>query len=111
VETSTIDDRFKALLEKGEALKHTANRNSSGNWVDRELLEAWRNQALALLISLLGEDHTYSVGFQRRVFDRPAFDDVGRVKDGLGILTATREDFLGGYLTNLRELVHAENVR
>ena len=96
------------MLGKGESLLLTKWRNDFGTFVDNYFFEAWRNQALTLLKSLFGEDHTYVIGFHKSAFGSLDNAMLSTALEGLGVRNAAREDFRNGYLLNLKEIVLAE---
>jgi len=100
--------RIDELIQKGENVLATHRPNppnvigfptlDSGKFVE------WQTQVLNFLINLLGESHIYVQNFK----DKVARGYKSEVKMGQGILTAVKEDILGGYLTDIKTLISAE---
>ena len=91
-------ERLDQLIAKGEAVLRT-HRPSPPEFigfptVDSGAFTEWRTQALACLVSLLGNGHVYVENFKEKI-------DEGyqtTVNAGIGILKATREDIAAGHL-------------
>lgn len=78
-------------------------------WVESRPFWEWRAQALALLSSILPDDHTYVQQFASAVeMGNREKPDEGRIQAGLGILTAVREDIADGSLARLPALISGE---
>jgi hypothetical protein len=96
------------MYVKGQAVRNTHRPSRPGQIpetaVDAQKFSAWHGQVLALLVSALGADHVYAAKWRDEVKRNRITDtDIG-----LGILQAAREDFEGGYLFDLRQLLVAE---
>ena len=103
-----FQERIERLLEKGSTVLATHSPNPSNmlgySTLDPGAFAEWRTQCLALLTNLLGAGHTYVVNFEADV-DRTY---TSRVKIGIGILKAVREDLQDGFLTDVQTLVSAD---
>jgi hypothetical protein len=91
-------DRLDQLIKKGEAVLST-HRPNPPNIIGFSTLEAgvfneWRTQSLSCLTSIVGQEHTYIVNFDKRVRE----GKLSQVKSGIGILMAVREDLTNGLL-------------
>jgi REase_DpnII-MboI len=91
-------ERLDQLITKGEAVLRT-HRPHPPNVIGFPTLDSgafteWRTQALACLVSLLGEGHVYVENFKEQIKQRYQ----GTVSAGLGILKATKEDLAAGNL-------------
>lgn len=69
-----------------------------------ELFAEWRGRSLTFLAGFLGSDHTYTRSFEKAV------EEVyhSSVEWGIGILRGLRADVAAGYVTSVRELIHAD---
>ena len=103
-----VVDRIDRLLEKGSQVLASVKPPPQGvitiSRADSQLFSAWRTQTLSFLAGTLGPDHVYSVEFRQSVDD----SGTSHIKHGQGILHALREDIDGGYLSTLREVIHAD---
>jgi len=61
---------------------------------------------LTLLRTIFPADHTYVVGFATAM-EYPYRDSV-KIDRGKGVLVAAHQDYVDGYLSSLRKLVHAD---
>jgi uncharacterized protein YoaH (UPF0181 family) len=101
--TQKAVERLDQLIAKGEAVLRTHRPNPAGvigfPTLDSEAFTEWKSQALACLVSFLGEGHVYSADFKERV--KQGYQ--GTVGSGVGILKAAREDMAAGHLENAPE--------
>ncbi len=93
-------ERLDQLIAKGEAVLRTHRPNPPNvigfPTLDSGAFTEWRTQALACLVSTLGDGHVYVENFKEQV--KRGF--TGTVKAGIGILKATKEDIAAGDLDN-----------
>ena len=91
-------ERLDQLIVKGEAVLQTHRPSppteTSHPTLDMGAFTEWRAQALTCLVSLLGDAHVYVEVFRKKV----RLNYQHQVKEGLGILKATKEDIAAGYL-------------
>lgn len=97
-------ERIEQLIAKGEAVLQTHRPNPPNvigfPTLDSGAFAEWRAQALACLVSVLGEGHVYVENFDGQV--KRGFR--GTVEAGIGILKAAKEDFSAGDLDGAPEL-------
>jgi len=88
---------------KGEAVLQTHRPNPPNVFgfptLDSGAFTEWRTQALAFLVSILGDGHVYVENFRQQV--NKGFQ--GTVRAGIGILKATKEDIDAGDLAKSPE--------
>lgn len=91
-------DRLDQLIAKGEAVLRTHRPNPPNVFgfptLDSGAFTEWRTQALACLVSLLGDGHVYVENFKEQI--KSAYQ--GTANAGIGILKATKEDIAAGNL-------------
>ena len=108
-----LEKRFEELVEqldKVDGTKHQRSSNSGGvqRYVDYDQLLNWRVKAKSLLSSACGADSQHFAAFlkaeQVSIYETD-YDSLGRVK---AVFLAAKEDYEGGYLTTIKNLVQAE---
>ena len=93
-------ERLDQLIAKGEAVLRThRNSNIGSPSLDSGAFMEWRTQALACLVSVLGDGHVYVENFKEEV--KGGF--LGTVKAGIGILKAIKGDITAGDLDRAPE--------
>lgn len=96
-------ERLDQLIAKGEAVLQTHRPNPPNVFgfptLDSGAFTEWRTQALACLVSTLGDGHVYVENFREQV--KKGFQAT--VRAGIGILKATKEDIAGGDLDSSPE--------
>jgi len=96
-------ERLEHLIAKGDAVLRTHRPNPPNvigfPTLDPGAFTEWRTQALACLVSMLGDGHVYVEDFKRQI-KRPY---QGTVDAGIGILKAIKEDIAAGNLDNAPE--------
>lgn len=84
------------LIAKGDVVLRTHRPNPPNvigfPTLDSGAFTEWRTQALACLVSTLGDGHVYVENFKEQI--KQGFQ--GTVKAGIGILKATKEDIVAG---------------
>jgi len=109
-----LGKRFNELNEQYKKICATVENvegafGSTIEQVDMELFLAWRVNVKNLLLKIGGND---SLHFQQfSAYENPVnrFDEPHTILKRLGaIFTASKEDFDGGYLVSLRNIVQAE---
>jgi len=108
-----LTKRFAELadqLEQVEATRQSGHNKKIGNYeyVDYHLFFNWRVKASTLITNACGKESRHFTAFieMEKYSNKIAnFTALGYLK---AIFLAAREDFEGGYLTSVRNLVHAE---
>jgi hypothetical protein len=111
--TSILARRFSELTEQLQAVeatkKHVRNDYSNGDYVDDELLLNWRVKARNLLSKSCGIESEHYREFIKResiaYMGRTNHDQLVELK---AVFSAAKEDYEGGYLNSVRNLVQAE---
>lgn len=100
--------RVESLIQKADQVLATDTPNPPGVFgfptLDPGAYYEWRGQSLSFLTDLLGPQHVYVKDFETEV----GRGYTSEAKAGQGILRAVREDVVNGYLTTIRELIHAD---
>lgn len=98
--------RAYELISKGEAVLTTRHRTEGvgGEWVDLGKFADFRTAARAFLGRTFGEHSPYFKDFESGVVTSRS----DSVIVGIGILAASREDLLGGWLTTTKGLLSAD---
>lgn len=91
-------ERLDQLIAKGEGVLRTHKPNPPNflgfTTLDSGAFTEWKTQALACLVSLLGDGHIYVENFRSQIEN----GYQSTVKAGIGILKATKEDIAAGDL-------------
>lgn len=111
--TAHLKKRFEELLLKADVIAATKKQKQSaysGSYeaVDDDLLLGWSVNARNLLAIACGRDSEHFSSFVQA--EKPfAYEDNPKVLARLrSVFIAAKEDFEGGYLTSVRNLVQAE---
>jgi hypothetical protein len=111
--TALFERRFAELetqivaLEATKTMKHGEYTGSYPH-IDSNALLGWEVKAKSLLISVCGEKSVHMTAFieaEKPIAFSNNFERLCRVK---AVFLAAKEDFEGGYLNTVRNLVHAE---
>lgn len=108
-----LEKRFAELADQlGElgATRQVKHSEMSGQneVVDEELLLNWHVKARNLISSACGKESEHYASFLEAEKPTPWGDSYGIFKRIKAVFTAAREDFEGGYLGKVRNLVQAE---
>jgi hypothetical protein len=110
--TSVLAVRFSELLQQLAAVeatkKHEASGYMSGDYVDNNQLINWKTKAKNLLSMACGKDsirYTEFVEFEKTDSYTTNYETLNRLK---AVFLAAKEDYEGGYLNSVRNLVKAE---
>lgn len=101
--------RLEELISLGERV--LATKRSQGEYtlgdltVDSGLAYQWATSTLSLLDRVLGKDSAHYFQFSDTMSEGLTYSPVVR---GMGILRAALDDFQGGYLFDVRQLIQAE---
>ena len=104
-----ISDRLADLVKLGDQV--LATRRSPGRHVitddrvDQQLAAQWIASVENLLVRTFGVDSAHSSRFKQHTANYISYSDVLRAQ---GVLKAAADDFSGGHLMGLRQLVEAE---
>jgi hypothetical protein len=108
-----FDQRFADLADQAEAIlaekKHSRTGGFEGTYVDGIALTKWQVNARHLLSMACGRDSEHYTAFEQN--QKPEF--VGDTNHAIlirqqAIFLAAKDDYEGGYLTKLRDLIQAE---
>ena len=102
-----LSDQLKQV-ERTEAVKQSLLGGSSYQHIEDHLILNWAVKARTLLSSACGKDSEHYVSFAAAEEIRAYEDSPTRFKRMGAVFLAAREDFEGGYLNSLRNLVQAE---
>lgn len=108
-----LKKRFAELasqLEKVESTRQSKHSEHFGQSqeVDPELLLNWCVKARSLISSACGKESEHYISFVEGEKPTPYGDNYGILKRVKAVFMAAREDFEGGYLISVRNLVQAE---
>ena len=103
-------DELAAQLEQVAATKRSKHSEHSDNYeeVDPELLLNWCVKARSLIANACGKESEHFISFVEGEKVTPFGDNVGVLKRVKAVFLAAKEDFEGGYLISVRNLVQAE---
>jgi hypothetical protein len=107
-----IIKRFEELVEKGRKVLSTRRQLPSNyigfdDQIDTETGNQWMVSSKNYLLQTTGGKSVYFTEFSA-LFEKGL--TYSPVKEGIGILTAAKEDYQGGYLAGIRKLVSAEII-
>jgi hypothetical protein len=112
MKNSLLERRFSELVDqwsKVEAAKKPLRSDfMSGFTIDDDLLVNWTVKARSLLVTACGKDSEHYQQFVKTQEPRAYRTNHEALKELGAILNAAKEDFEGGYLTSIRNLVQAE---
>lgn len=91
-----------------EAPKRRLIGDGSYQHIEDHLILNWAVKVRSLLLGACGKDSEHYVSFANAERDRPQLDSPIRLKNMAAVFQAAREDFEGGYLNSIRNLVQAE---
>jgi hypothetical protein len=102
-------NELKDQLDTIESTKHTVDGLYGGSTrVDDELLTSWKVKVKNLLVTASGEQSQHFIAFVKGE-KYQTMESNYDVKKRIGaIFDAAKEDFEGGYLSSLKQLVQAE---
>src|SRR5580658_4910142 len=109
---SLLAKRFSELATQIDSVDATKRFEHvgivQGERVDNDLLLNWRVKARSLISLACGKDSEHYATFER--FEKPqvATTNYGMMKSLKAIFLAAKEDYEGGYLKSVRNLVQAE---
>lgn len=110
--TSALAKRFDELVSQMETVEKTKKYESSeffsGDRVDEELLLNWQVKVRHLLSLACGENSVHLRAFMDCEKPQSYRTNYEMLKQLKAIFLAAKEDFQGGYMTSVRQLVQAE---
>jgi hypothetical protein len=111
--TEHLKKRFSELLSQADAVAATKQRkhsSHSGSYeqVDSDLLLGWCVKARNLLASACGRDSEHFNSFVEAEKPGPWEENPVKLSRLRAVFLAAKEDFEGGYLSSIRNLVQAE---
>lgn len=110
--TSLMSRRFAELtdqLASIEAAKTYSNEAyAKGHWVDAESYTNWKTKARHLLATVCGQDSIHFKDFVEREQGGGYSTNHDTLLQVRAVFDAAKEDFEGGYLNSMRNIVQAE---
>ncbi|MDD9158406.1 hypothetical protein PVK64_19765 [Aliivibrio sp. S4TY2] len=108
-----LTQRFHELKVQLEALEQTQKRVSSAfgttDTIDNDLFTNWKVKVRNLLVTACGEDSQHFKAFVKGEESNYSMESQLSILKRVGaIFDATKEDYEGGYLNSLKQLVQAE---
>jgi hypothetical protein len=97
-------ERIDELWGEGELLFRSALHSEDGGWCDIALWNKWHTKTTSFLERMVGVESAY----YRHFAEKSTNPEVHRVRAGLGILSALRDDVAGGHFARFREIVHSD---
>jgi hypothetical protein len=94
-------------IEATKSVKHMDRFGDSTN-VDSELFLGWRVKAKTLIRSACGTDHDHLDAFIKAEESGSFKGNYSTLKSVRAVFLAAKEDFEGGYLVSVRNLIQAE---
>lgn len=95
-------------VESTEMRKHSQFDQSSYQHIAEDLILNWVVKARNLIASVCGKDSEHYISLLEAEKPRSYEDNPSRLKRLRAVFLAAKEDFEGGYLNSIRNLVHAE---
>jgi len=111
--TEHFKKRFDELLSQADAVAATKQRKHSEaygsyEYVEPDLLLGWCVKARNLLVSACGRESEHFKSFVEAEKPGPYEENPVRLSRLRAVFLAAQEDFEGGYLSSVRNLVQAE---
>ena len=108
-----LEKRFEELVSQADTVAATKQRKHSsysGSYeeVDSDLLLGWCVKVRNLLASACGRDSEHFKSFVEAEKPRPYEENPTRLSRLQSVFLAAKEDFEGGYLSSVRNLVQAD---
>lgn len=103
-------DELLSQLDEVAATKHTIHSDYSGSYehVDSDLMLGWCVKARNLLANVCGRDSEHFKSFVEAEEPKPYERNPTRLKRIRAVFLAAKEDFDGGYLNSVRNIIQAE---
>ena len=101
-----IVGRFQNVIAKARKARASIESGDRGDSADPLLWSEWISQSRTLLSSLFSAEHPYVIEFAEAA--KPSWSDTYSIDRGTGVLIAAQEDFVNGYLWNVKKLVHSD---
>lgn len=106
-----LTKRFAELADQLKQVESTrqSNKYSDQEYVDDEQFLNWCVKSESLIVNACGKESSHFISFSEYKQPKNSRDtNYYRLKRLKSVFLAAREDFEGGYLTSVRNLVHAE---
>lgn len=100
-------DQLKQV-EAAETRQYSEFRGSSYQHIEADLILNWAVKVRNLISSACGKDSEHYTSFVQAEEPQSYEDSPSRLKRMKAVFLAAREDFEGGYLNSIRNLVQAE---
>jgi hypothetical protein len=105
--------RFEELTDQAQKLEASKKMewndfsNQNVEQIDSNALLNWKVKAKSLIVSACGEESQHFKHFEKSEYSpySSSADNLARMK---AVFMAAREDFEGGYLSSVRDIVRAE---
>jgi hypothetical protein len=94
-------------IEASKRMERDAYDNSLNERIDSNVLLNWKVKAKALLVSACGSDSQHFKQFEKSE-TTSMFSNLDNFRRMKAVFEAAREDFEGGYLASVHDLVRAE---
>ena len=102
-------DQLSAQLPHIEATKHTVHSDwGTSEQIDKEAFSEWALKARALVANACGENGQHLKAFLEAEKTQHLETSYDRLKRLRPLFLAAKDDFQGGYLTSVKNLVQAE---
>jgi hypothetical protein len=106
---SDFGPRFDELLQQADDIESkTTGGNSAPRYVDDNQFLNWKVKARHLLISVCGKDSQHMQLFVESEQYRPYTTNYNTFLRLKAVLLAAKEDYEGGYLMKIRDLIQAD---
>jgi hypothetical protein len=111
--TNLLKRRFEELtdqakkLEASKRMEFDSYTNTREERIDSNAVLNWKTKAKSLLVNVCGEDSQHFEQFKESE-NSPFSTSLNNLRRMMAVFAAAREDFEGGYLTSLHDLVRAD---
>jgi hypothetical protein len=96
------------MLEASRRMQYRASTGTNEEYVDSNALLNWKVKAKSLLVSACGEASQHFKEFDQVSQGSLYSTNLDTLRRMMAVFEAAREDFEGGYLASVRDLVRAE---
>lgn len=110
--SNLLKRRFEELseqargIETNKRIKPDAFSGAPEESIDYNALLNWRVKAKALIANVCGETSQHFKMFEK--YESSSMSSLSNLRQAMAVFDAARDDFEGGYLTSLHDLVRAD---
>lgn len=110
--TNLLKQRFQDLIEQARKIEantrvvHDSYSGSPKEQIDYDALLNWKVKAKALIVNVCGENSQHFKQFEK--YESSSMSSLTNLRHMMAIFEGAREDFQGGYLISIHDLIQAD---